>query len=392
MQQRRVFIISDKQFPHGDAGGNRIEYMAKCFLSEGACPIVISLGTNSDNDYNPETDDFVYDGISYKNAVVKKSFLSWYVVSGLNVAAIIKKYNPNNEDAVVIYSTNPVFITLLRRSLKKVRRIFYDVVEWDDENSFRFKQFDPHYWFFRWCFYGIFPTGKGIIAISRNIESYFKIKGRPTLLFPICMDSHLLYRDYSYRSNNEEKLKLIYPGNPENKDDIQKVIIAIYDIVKERGEVLELHFTSVSPERIKRILGDKAILLRDLERTILFHPWLKYEELLQLYYSMDALILFRFNNQVCKSNFPSKVPELLSCGLFIIANECGDFYDYLSEGIDSIKINGFTTDDCKNAIVRALSLTKREKEVMSSNALKCAEYKFNYKLFSKSLYKFVLDG
>lgn len=390
MKPNRIFIISDKQFPHGDAGGNRIEYMAKCFLNEGIQTLVISLGENSESDYDSKKKIYINDGIEYKNAIVKKSFVSWYLLSGYKIASIIDEFSPSKNDRIVIYSTNPIFITSIRRKLKRVGGIYYDVVEWDDENSFRYKKFDPHYWLFHWCFYGIFPTGNGIIAISKNIESFFNSKGKRTILFPICLDSKVLSRDYNFRYTGNSNLKLIYPGNPENKDDIAKVIRAIADIVKDKGPILELHFTAVSKNRIIKLLGSQSYLLEQLNNIITFHPWLEYEQLIQLYYSMDALILFRFDNQVCKSNFPSKVPELLACGLFIIANECGDFFEYLTDKSDSLKIEGNSEKDCKNTILQALSLSDEKKRIMSKNAILCAETKFNYKFFSKELSNFVL--
>lgn len=391
MKQHRLFIISDKQFPHGDAGGNRIEYMAKCFQNEGIQTIVISLGKNSETDFNAEKNLYVTDGILYKNAIVKKSFVSWYLLSGFKIGSIIDEFSPNENDRVVIYSTNPIFISLIRRKLNRVGDIYYDVVEWDDENSFRYKKFDPHYWLFRWCFYGIFPKGNGIIAISKNIESFFKSKGKKTILFPICLDSKEFSRSYDFRNTGNSKLKLIYPGNPENKDDIAKVIKSVANIVNAKGPILELHFTAVSKDRISKLLGSQSNLLEQLDNTITFHPWLEYEQLIQLYYSMDALILFRFDNQVCRSNFPSKVPELLACGLFIIANECGDFFEYLTDKVDSLKICGNTEKDCQNTILQALKLSDEEKKVMSKNAFLCAETKFNYKSFSKVLSNLVLD-
>lgn len=391
MKQHRVFIISDKQFPHGDAGGNRIEYMAKCFQDEGIQTIVISLGKNSEADFDAEKNLYVTDGILYKNAIVKKSFVSWYLLSGFKIGSIIDEFSPKENDRVVIYSTNPIFISLIRRKLKRVGAIFYDVVEWDDENSFRYKQLDPHYWLFRWCFYSIFPKGNGIIAISKNIESFFKSKGKKTILFPICLDSKEFSRSYDFRNTDNSKLKLIYPGNPENKDDIAKVIKSVANIVNAKGPILELHFTAVSKDRISKLLGSQSNLLEQLDNTITFHPWLEYEHLIQLYYSMDALILFRFDNQVCRSNFPSKVPELLACGLFIIANECGDFFEYLTDKVDSLRIEGNSEEDCQNTILQALSLSDEKKAEMSKNAVLCAETKFNYKSFSKVLSNYVLD-
>lgn len=387
MNSKRVFIVSDKQFPHGDAGGNRIEYMAKSFAYEGMQPVVVSLGRNTSTEYDSQHNFYRYGDIIYKNAKVSKSFLSWYLLSGYKVNKILKNFAPKEGAPIVIYSTNPIFVSFIISTFGKRCRIFYDVVEWDDFNSFRLKKFDPHYCMFRWVFYGIFPKGDGIIAISKNIENHFKKLGCRTCLYPICLDAKTLKRDYRLRDNN--LLNLIYPGNPENKDDVAKVIKAISKLPKDKQGRLKLHFTSVSKNRIMSLLGKDCQLIDILSDVIVFHPWLEYEELIKLYYSMDALILFRYDNQVCRSNFPSKVPELLSCGIFIIANNVGDFFDYLENGVDSIRIEDNTTEACVSALLYALSLNENEKHILSIHAAENADIKFNYKIFSHKITNFI---
>ena len=387
MPHNRVFIISDKQFPHGDAGGNRIEYMAKTFAASGLHPIVVSLGRNLTDDWDAEHDYYRFQSIVYKNAIVPKSFFSWYILSGFKVRRILSWFRPKDGEPIVIYSTNPIFVSIVKSIYAKRCRIYYDVVEWDDYNSFRFKRYDPHYWMFRWVFYRIFPKGDGIIAISKNIENHYREKGCRTILYPICLDASTFKRGYELR--NTKTLDLIYPGNPENKDDVAKVIKAISRLSSDKQNRIKLHFTSVSKERIASLLGNDARLLEIIQDKIVFHPWLEYEDLIKLYYSVDALILFRFNNQVCRSNFPSKVPELLSCGLFIIANNVGDFFDYLEDGKDSIRIQENTVESCVAALLNALSLNEIERKRLSENAVTSAYEKFNYKRYSQSLTDFV---
>ena len=388
MKQNRVFIISDKQFPHGDAGGNRIEYMAKSFAIEGICPVVISLGTNNPKEYDEINHYYNNQNIIYKNASVKKSFIDWYILSGFKIKNILSEFAPEKNESIILYSTNPIFVSIIKVGYGNICKLYYDVVEWDDYSSFRFKKLDPHYWMFRWVFYGIFPKGDGIIAISKNIEHHFKNIGCKTFLYPICLDSSTLYRGYALRE--KDTLDMIYPGNPENKDDVAKVIKAISCLSIDLQQRLRLHFTSVSKKRIKNLLKNDKDILNKLSQCLVFHPWLEYEDLIRLYYEMDALILFRLNNQVCRSNFPSKVPELLSCGIFIIANNVGDFFDYLHDGVDSIKINNDSIEACITAIKKALSLTKAEKLLLSSNAVQCAKNKFDYRLFSKGITEFIM--
>lgn len=64
---KRLFICADRNFPRGDAGSNRILFMAKALQEKGWKVIVISTGKRNKQDYNKEKDEYMYDGITYYN-------------------------------------------------------------------------------------------------------------------------------------------------------------------------------------------------------------------------------------------------------------------------------------------------------------------------------------
>ena len=51
---KRLFICADRNFPRGDAGSNRILFMAKALQEKGWNVIVISTGKRNKQDYNRE--------------------------------------------------------------------------------------------------------------------------------------------------------------------------------------------------------------------------------------------------------------------------------------------------------------------------------------------------
>ena len=154
-------------------------------------------------------------------------------------------------------------------------------------------------------------------------------------------------------------------------------------------EKIEFHYTAVKEARIRAILGERSVLLDKLGDKVTFHSWMEYEDLLKLYWSMDALLMVRKNNLITKSNFPSKVPELMACGVTVLANEQGDFFEYLTDGVDSVKIEEISVESCAVAIRKLLNMDAESRRRLSENAVRCASEKFDYRRYSKPLCAFL---
>lgn len=384
MTMKRVYICADRRFPHGDAGGNRIEYMAHCALTMGIQPVVISMSSNAEEDSNTLLRD--YHGIMYHNVVLrqgKQGVVQQYFYVGMQVGRVLRTLGIEAGSVVIIYSSNPIFCLQVRQAIPKHCKVVYDVVEWFDESCYKYGKLDPRFWVFQWCFHGVYPKGDGIIAISRNIERHFLSLGKKVIRFPICLDVDKFA--HIERHRQKHLVRLIYPGNPQNKDDVRMMLKALLQLDQEELAHIELHFTAVKRQTIETLLGEDGRVLSVLGDRVVFHDWMTYDELLQLYGSIDALYMLRLDNLVTKSNFPSKVPELLSCGVTVIANDMGDFYEYLTDGMDAIKIETNVADGCTRAIRRYLCMDERSREQMSAAAIRCAREKFTYLRYAQKL-------
>ncbi|WP_321999215.1 glycosyltransferase, partial [Priestia megaterium] len=222
-----------------------------------------------------------------------------------------------------------------------------------------------------------------------NIESFFLKKGCKTLCLPIITNTE----DYSFhpREKNNEILNLVYPGNPDKKDsliDMLKGISLLNDVEKKQ---VRFHMTGVSEAKVRSILGKEASILDSLKENVIIHSWMDYTELMNLFSEMNLLLLARPVNKVTISNFPSKVPELLACGIAPIAVRVGDYHKYLDDGKNAILYEGCRPEDIKESILRALKLTNKELNEMSSQARLCAETVFDYRIWADKLDNIIME-
>ena len=94
----------------------------------------------------------------------------------------------------------------------------------------------------------------------------------------------------------------------------------------------------------------------------------QHDDLMTLYGKSDFLLIARARNVVTLSNFPSKVPEMMSYGVVPVCSDVGDYTEiYLRDGIDSIQFENDSVSSCADAICRAIEIKE------SSNLAKMQE-------------------
>ena len=86
------------------------------------------------------------------------------------------------------------------------------------------------------------------------------------------------------------------------------------------------------------------------------------------------------------SNFPSKVPEVMTYGVVPVVSRVGDYTKYyLKDGVNSVVFEGCDANSCAKAIRRAISFSKEEYIEISSKARECVEKKFDYHNWTKKI-------
>lgn len=387
---KRIIICAERRFPRGDAGANRVLYIARALIQAGHELVVVSIGENRKEDYCEQTSLFNYQGVDYKNVPVSSGIRRRFdsnILSGFNTVKILKELALGSDTTVIIYTTNPIYGHIVSNyCLNDIKaEVVMDVVEKFQPFQYPFGRFDPKYLLFSYCFKNVYPKAFKVIAISKHLEDIFCKLGRKVIRLPALIDP----ADYVPRDPFSDGItRLIYSGDIGKKEALEVMLKGIILLSKEEKKCLELYFTRTTKDKLTDILGKNAYLIDQLSSNLIIMGWLSYESLIELYKKIDFLFFARNSNEATVSNFPSKVPELLSCGIPIIANRVGDFHEYLEDGVDSILFNNCTPTDCCTAIRRAINLTPDHRMEMIKNARKCAEQNFDYRKWSDKIHSF----
>ena len=384
---KKIFICASAHFPHGDAGANRIEYIAQALSLASYDVTVLSCGKTPDT--ATVKDGYVsYRGFRYRNLELtdaKKEKL----LSGYMMASLLKKCGATKDDIVYIYGSNVLFVSpVLKFCKKKNMKTVIDMVEWHQPFQYPKGEKDIRYRSANKTFKKLAPKTNGIISISECIRDYYTKEGCYTDVFPVIIDADSISYDFDKKSR-DEKIHLIYPGNPIHKDDIGVMLEGLALLSKEEQSKIIMHLTGTKKEKLCAYLGDKQSVLDRLGDTVCFHGWMEYEELIELYQSVDFLYMSRPDNLVTRANFPSKLPELMAYAVAPIGNRVGDYYKYLTDGVDAVLFDKNTPEDCANAIRRVLAMTKEERTMMCQNAGNTVCEKFDYKKWTKKLDEFM---
>lgn len=178
--------------------------------------------------------------------------------------------------------------------------------------------------------------------------------------------------------------RFILPANGMMKDALPEMLHGLALLTKEELSRLEFHFTGVTENQIKSILN--GFEYEKIKNSVILHDWMKYENLISLYQNMHFLLLARDTNQMTLSNFPSKVPEVMTYGVVPVVSRVGDYTKYyLKDGVNSVVFEGCDANSCAKAIRRAMSFSEEEYIEISSKARECVERQFDYHNWTKKI-------
>ncbi len=385
--KQKVFICASAHFPHGDAGANRIQYIAQALTTASYDVVVLSCGKTPSSaevvdGYVPYL-GFYYRNLELTNPKIEKIF------SGYMMVSLLKKCGITQNDIVYIYGSNSLYVSpVLKFCNRRNIRTIIDVVEWHQPFQYAKGERDVRYHSSNKTFTELAPKTSGIVSISECIRDYYTKKGCYTDVFPVIIDAESIPFDLEKKSQ-DDTIHLIYPGNPMHKDDIGVMLEGLSLLSKEEQSRITMHLTGVKEEKLRAHLGDGQAVFDRLGDTVCFHGWMEYDELIELYQSVDFLYMSRPDNLVTRANFPSKLPELMAYAVAPIGNRVGDYYQYLTDGVDSILFDQNTPADCRDAIRRILSMTKEERRNLCQNARNTVCEKFDYKKWTQKLDEFM---
>lgn len=382
---QRVIFCADIRFPRGDAGANRIQYVANTLQEIGYDVFIVSCG---ENEYDGTYTKY-YEGIRYQNIKIGdnkiRRIFDTKMNSGNKILDIAKMHALSSKDIVYIYGSNAFFVNPIRKyCLKNNIRCVIDVVEWHQPFQYKLGRYDPRYISANYTFIRLAHRIRNIIAISSCIQNYYG-ESCNSIVIPALIDTKRILMS---KEKSGKKIHLIYPGNPFTKDDIRVMLKGLLELSLEERSNIAFHSTGISEKMLRDFLGEEQTILDDLGDTLIIHGRLEYQELEKLYNRMDFLFMSRPDTLVTEANFPSKVPELMSWGIVPICNKQGDYADYLTDGVDSILFLKNTPSDCAMALRRGINTSIEMRNKMKIAARKCAEDNFDYRKWSQKVERF----
>lgn len=394
---KKAYICAHAKFPRNDASANYIYNLAKCLQTIDYNVTVISRGYNREEDWCGTKQCYMYHGICYDNIgecpQTRGEYVREYFCESKRVLEKLKKSSLAEEDCIFLYTINFFYIKDIYEFAKKKNiHIYTCITEHHQSFQYKWEKLNPVFWLDRAGFrFGIPISGKAIV-ISQYLHDYFERIHCKAFILPPLVDSKE-YNEYAIETRRQsaaECCNIIYSGNPSGKDDMNIMTHAIFSVNKKNCRKIIFHIAGCSEETVKKNTDFADDEWNDFRNNLCIHPWMKYEELIKLYWSMDFFMLARPENKVTLANFPSKVPELMACGVIPIVSDVGDYTKlYIRNGQNGIVFQGCTVEGCAEAIERAVGLTEKDRRVLSYNAREMVRNKFDYRMWGERIREFL---
>ncbi|MCH7398338.1 glycosyltransferase [Belliella sp. DSM 107340] len=387
-----ILYFGNFNFPYGNAAGARVLGNGKSLREAGHNIVFVDL--NESGRFNISSkktfDGFICHSLPSPTAFDRLFFWKYFLI----LKEIVKK----EKIQVFILYGNPVisFLHLLLNTFCAKNKIKFvvDVADWHSANSGNYfirlvKLFDIQ---FRMKYLNC--KSNGVITISSYLRNFYLSKGKNAVLIPPLIDK---FRYSNLKFNlNFDRVNLIYVGYPfpnrngrsvsksAYKDRLDIIIESLFK-VKNRNFIFDIY--GISKEEYLKVINFHRNILTELKENIVFHGKVENSKALQYIANADFSILFRENNRLSNSGFPTKFVESISCGTPMLTTYTSDLERYLS--VDRL---GFGVSPEKNT-----DFIKLLEEILSFDKAKilflkksCFEYEnFSFQKYSVNFNHFI---
>ena len=389
---RTVYFLSCEDFPRSGAVSNYIQYFV-CALAEAGYTVKL-IARKSSASY-AYFNDLVRNGKIEIIELPKKQKSDGKLAQIKNEWKYLKKlYQIINDQQAGKDSLLITYISLIWYLLpiiylrkKKGYKLAACPVEHFPREHFCGKHGWINYKVYRLYYNHYLPRTDMCFAISSRIKESIDCQGGKAEVIPIMADTG------EYAVKEKEfigKYNIIFPANGMMKDALQEMLDAVAELDDTLSRRMEFHICGVRKSDVLKLLGEHA--KDDMLNRIHIHDWMEYDELVLLYQSMHYMLLARPVNLMTESNFPSKVPEVMTHGVVPIASDVGDYTKYyLRNGENSIVFQGCNKECCKEALTCALQTPYVDYLQLSANARLCAESRFDFHNWSDKL-RDIIEG
>lgn len=345
----KIHFYIDNTFPYGMAGAKRRLCYAKGLLAEGHNIDVVICQKCVEKEHD---DGFprkgIYKGIPYIYVCGKYKFpkknkimrgLDYLIIDYVRSFFYALKHIHRKEVVYAYYY--PIFLQILILLAAKIKRA--KVVKETCEHPSALGNVNSKWHkFCRWFEYKfIMPHYDGFITISRDLNKFvekYKSKKAKTIIVPILVEDPFCGKDISNLKNEYNVPYIIHTGTMlEQKDSISKILHAFARLKRETNTNCKLVFTG--PHATEKCSYLPMIKKLGIEKDVDLLGLVSTERVATLQYFAAMTIIYKSDNLQTRNCFPTKLGEMLICGIPVITTTIGDANIYLRDGINAFIVN-----------------------------------------------------
>lgn len=263
-----------------------------------------------------------------------------------DVIALAERYD---DIKAVIFYNSP--ISLARRAYgyfsKRGIKVLYDCTEWNaytKGNKLKqlYKRLDAHQ-----IQYRLDKCVDGLLVISTLMYRQYRTK--PIVLLPPLVDCHApMWRQG--RARNDGIFEFCYAGDPEQKDDLRRLIDAFAALGRENTR---LRIIGLRKEDFLQENSDYVPPVECAGTQICFTGRISHEEVIWHLAETDCFVFLRESNLRNNAGFPTKFSEAYTSGVQIIATDISDLRSYDEDSVQIVSDMDVAT--IRNAMACAMT-------------------------------------
>ena len=382
--------VTQNRFCADDSTALRIRTFCQILHELDKEVIVISLDEN--------TNHIVHDFKGIKYVTLRNpsnSFVSRLMNLVLHRPRLRKSINRLMEDykieGVFFYDLPPLSTVFLKNYARNQNiKIFHDSVEWYSAVQFKWGKIALPYLLKNILNSYLIDQQVRVFAISKYLHSYFKSKEISATRIPIVMDTQNIVWE---KKKNSDKLVLMYAGTPGKKDYLNEIIVGLSELSESDLARIELNIFGVTESQLIKDCDVSVQTLEICGKSLVAHGRVKRTSVMEHLQRSDFTILLRSAKlRYAKAGFPTKVVESLATATPVICNITSDLGDYLIDGENALIVKDCSSIELRKTLKKALSLSREEKQRLSSNARKTAENYFDYRTYIEQFNSFILSN
>lgn len=394
----KVLYTGSFRFPDKDAASQRVLNIGKVFRKVGYDVVFFGWELKERQEDYVDNRGYFFERFRYLSQnELDRGFrnpflrLGNFIFRGSKTLSNIKKYIKNEKiDYIIVYNANSYFLYKLHQFSKKNNiKLICDCTEWYEPDhlpggKYGLANFDNNLRINK-----LYPLIKNVIVISSFLEKHLDKLGCRTIIIPPLVDLELnkWKIDSCMEKTNNERIRLIYAGNPGKKDLLSPFFEALKEINKNSIRI-EFMILGSGEEYVRDNFYSNDI---EIPCYIKCMGFVMMSEVSHYYNSSHFSVLLREDKRYAHAGFPTKLVESLSSGVPLVTNNTSDIKKYIKDGMNGFILRNNSTEgiiECFNTI---LKLPKKDLQKLSENSKKVARNNFDFNTYADRIVDYLTE-